>query len=367
MATSTPNRRAFLAGLGAGLVIIKSSRSRAADPVLDPIIGRLIMINLWTAAPGPDFLEQLSRHAVGGVYLDSAVFSSAANARAAVSALRDAAAAPLVITTDCEGKPVNRCAKIRALPSARSLGRDHAAGKLDDRSFEQTIADKAAFLQDLGLNANFDPVLDLAVPGSPIGERSYGRDPAAVSALARLIAAGYRRSAVACTAKHFPGLGAARVDSHLALPSLATPLDELRRTSLAPFAAAISAGIPAVMVAHLKLKAIDPDRPASLSPKVIGDLLRKELGFRGVVIPDSLTMDAVTKFFGKTNRHDPRLLAERCVAAFAAGADLIFNFHTPPASTGAIVAAVREAVKSRRLSPASLEAAHARVALLAAP
>jgi len=106
------------------------------------------------------------------------------------------------------------------------------------------------------------------------------------------------------------------------------------------------------------------DQP--LNQRVIGDLLRRELGFRGVVIPDSLTMDAITKFFHHKNRHDPRLLAARCVASFQAGADMIFNFHTPPTSTGAIIAAVREAVKAGELKTQSLETAHARVSALSA-
>jgi len=365
MPRNAPTRRNFLSALGAGLVIIKSSRSRAADSPLDSLIGRLIMINLRAASPGPAFLEQISRHAVGGVYLDSPVFSSAANARAAVAALRGAATTPLVIATDCEGSPVNRCSVIAKFRSAKSLGRDLAAGAIDDRAFGQYVEGKAGFLKDLGLNFNFDPVLDLALPGSPIGERAYGRDPAAVSAAARLIVSAYRRAGVGCTAKHFPGLGAARVDTHVALASVATPLPELRSGSLAPFAAAVAAGVPAVMVAHLKLKAVDAERPASLSPKVIGDLLRRELGFRGVVVPDSLTMDAITHFFGKKNRQDPRLLALRCVAAFQAGADLIFNFHTPPSATGAIVAAMRDAVRSGELTARVLEESAARVSAVA--
>jgi beta-N-acetylhexosaminidase len=153
------------------------------------------------------------------------------------------------------------------------------------------------------------------------------------------------------TLKHFPGHGSVTVDSHRALPVLRKSLAELRRTDLVPFRRGIAAGASAVMVGHLDVRAVDPGVPASLSRKVVSGLLRGELGFRGLVLTDSLSMAAVTK------RHGPAKAAARAVNA---GVDVVLMPADSRAARDGIVAAVR----AGRLPRARLAAAATRMVAL---
>ncbi len=147
---------------------------------------------------------------------------------------------------------------------------------------------------DLGLDWNLAPVLDVtaAAPGSVIGDRSFGDDPATVSAYGWAFAEGLAAGGVLTTGKHFPGHGATAVDSHETLPVVKISVGALEEHIL-PYRDALPA-LDSVMMANVRFTALDPDRPASLSPAAIG-LLREELGFRGVVMTDALEMDAITE------------------------------------------------------------------------
>ena len=169
-----------------------------------------------------------------------------------------------------------------------------------------------------------------------INVRAWGEDPATAGALAAAFQRGLSRGGVLGCAKHFPGHGDTASDSHLDLPLLPHDRKRLNQIELPPFRDVIAAGVDSVMTAHLLLPQLDPDRPATLSSAVLGDLLRKELGFDGLVVTDALVMEAITARHGA---------AEAAVLAFEAGADLILmpadadaaiqHLHSPPAREGA--------------------------------
>ena len=185
-----------------------------------------------------------------------------------------------------------------------------------------------------------------------IGDRSFSEDPATAAAYGLAYSQGLAAAGVVPTAKHFPGHGTTSQDTHDTLPTVAVTLDELRAHDLEPFAALVDAGVPVVMVNHVVYSALDPQLPASLSPRAY-QLLR-DMGFRGMAITDSLGMGAI----------NPRWpYPEAAVRALAAGADAVLASEGEQASgmRNAVVAAVR----TGRLPEARLNEAAARVTALA--
>ena len=232
-----------------------------------------------------------------------------------------------VIAIDQEG---GRVARLRpphwlAHPAAARLGALHDA----DRPAGLRAAWLTGALIGLeaaaaGIDVVCAPVLDLAVAGADavIGDRAYAADPAIVGDMAAAAAAGLLAAGVQPVGKHCPGHGRATVDSHAALPRL----DGIADDDLAPFARC--AHLPWMMTAHIVYAAEDPDRPATLSPAIIGDVIRGRLGFEGVLVSDDLAMGALSG--------SP---AERARAAVAAGCDLALHCSGVLADTAAVLEA----------------------------
>lgn len=257
-----------------------------------------------------------------------------------------------LIGIDQEGGAVVRVTFLPQPPSAMALG---ASGDADRA--EAVGAAVARGLKSLGINWNFAPVLDVNNnPSNPvIGERSFSNDPVEVSRLAAAWMRGSLKAGVACCVKHFPGHGDTHVDSHHALPTVDKSRAELNALELAPFKA-LASQAPAMMTAHIVYPQIDPDRPATLSPQLIGGILRQDWGYDGVVITDALMMKAVAERFG---------YAKSAVMAIEAGADMVLAQGSPAEQLVAINA-LRQAFASGRLTPAQGEAANRRLDRLAA-
>lgn len=172
----------------------------------------------------------------------------------------------------------------------------------------------ASELQAIGVDVDCLPCLDLNhAPGSPaIGSRAFSGDPATVAALGRAQVEGLCAGGVLPIMKHVPGHGRARVDSHLELPRIEAGLDDLRGSDFAPFRA--MADLPLAMTGHLVITAVDPERPATQSPRVIGDLIRGEIGFGGILFSDDIGMHALSGGF-----------AERSARALDAGCDIVLH------------------------------------------
>ncbi len=202
--------------------------------------------------------------------------------------------------------------------------------------------------RQLGLNWVLGPVCDVNNnPANPvINVRAWGEDPATASSLAAAFLRGAQAEGVLCCAKHFPGHGDTASDSHLELPRLPHSRARLEAVELPPFRAAIAAGVASVMTAHLLLEALDGERPATLAPAVLDGLLRRELGFEGLVVTDALVMEAITA------HHGP---GEAALLAFMAGADLILMPADADAAIDALVAAIDSGAIPRQRLEASLQ------------
>lgn len=186
-----------------------------------------------------------------------------------------------------------------------------------------------AELAALGIDVDCAPVADLPVDGAHdvIGDRAYGRDAATVAAIGNAVMRGLLDAGVLPVLKHIPGHGRSRSDSHLDLPVVDTPRTVLEQTDFAPFRALCHA--PWAMTAHIVYTDLDPARPATLSPRVIGEVIRTALGFGGVLISDDLTMKAL--------KGSP---AETGAAALAAGSDLVLHCSGNLGEMQALLAAV---------------------------
>jgi beta-N-acetylhexosaminidase len=230
-----------------------------------------------------------------------------------------------------------------------------ALGAVDDVALTRRVA--AAIggeLAAVGVNFDLAPVADVIVdPANPIvGVRSFGSDPALVSRHVSAFVEGMQSVGVAACAKHFPGHGESLADSHLELPSVETDRQTLYARALPPFAAAVEAGVRAVMTAHIRFTALDTE-PATLSAKVIG-LLRSELGFGGLVVTDALEMRAISATVG---------LEGGAVRTLAAGADaLCLGADLAPEQVAGVEAAIVAAVREGSLQEERVLEAASRVA-----
>ncbi len=220
-----------------------------------------------------------------------------------------------------------------------------ALGAVDDPALTEEVArDLGAELAAAGITLNYAPDADVnSNPDNPvIGVRSFGAEPSLVARHTTAWVRGLQSGGVAACAKHFPGHGDTRVDSHHDLPRIDADRDRLHAVELAPFRAAVAAGVQAVMTGHLLVPALDPDLPATLSARILGGLLREEMGFDGVVVTDAVEMGAVADRYG---------FAGAAVRALAAGADAICvggehaDEETPTGGSAVGLVAARRAVR----------------------
>jgi beta-N-acetylhexosaminidase len=255
--------------------------------------GQLFSVGFEGTTAPADLLARIAASEVGGVMLFRPNIVDPAQVASLVTALRAAAPAeaPLLVSIDQEGGLVQRLrAPATVWPPMLAVG---AAGDT-----ARTAAVGRALGEELaavGVGWNFAPVLDVHTnPANPvIGNRAFGTTAETVAAQALAFWRGLRAAGLVGCGKHFPGHGDTRTDSHLDLPVVGHDLERLRRVELAPFAAAARAGMEAFMTAHVVYPALDPDRPATLSRRIATELLRGELGFRGVLVSDDLGMKAV--------------------------------------------------------------------------
>jgi beta-N-acetylhexosaminidase len=300
--------------LGAGKALLSAGPTLAASSVpqtLHQKVAQLFVISFQGLTAGHDILSLLERYTFGGVVLYSDNCRSAVQLRTLLAELQAVSRYPLLVCTDQEGGGV-----VRIHDGAPSFPWEATYGLLGsaDRVY-QDAATTARDLRSLGLTMNLAPVVDvLTNHKSPIGRRSYGSNPSLTAQLSAAAVRGYQQHGMASTAKHFVGLGHTSIDSHRALPTVTLTLAQLEARDFIPFRAAIAAGVSTILVAHVVLPAVDSVyRPASLSPVVIEGVLRTRLGFKGVVMTDSLMMGALPK------GHE----AEAAERAFAAGADIL--------------------------------------------
>lgn len=284
-------------------------------------LGPAVLDPVGTALTDDDRRRML-HPAAGGVILFSRNFESAPQLHALTEEIRALREPQLLIGVDHEGGRVQRFRDgFTALPPMRELGRhwdrDRAAGREAAHATGYIIA---AELAAHGLDFSFTPVLDLDYGSSPvIGDRALHYDPIAAGALAAALIAGLEAGGMPAVGKHFPGHGYAAADSHVALPTDDRPLREILRKDVAPYVAAIKAGLAAVMPAHVVYPLVDPE-PAGYSRVWLQEVLRGRLGFAGLIFSDDLSMA------GASGAGD---VAARARLALAAGCDMVLLCNDP--------------------------------------
>ncbi|MGY6517307.1 MAG: beta-N-acetylhexosaminidase [Lysobacteraceae bacterium] len=250
----------------------------------------------------------LQHPAVAGVILFSRNVASRTQVSELTAAIREAAPRPQLVCVDQEGGRVQRFREgFSDLPPLATLGQQWDR----DPEAARTLAVEHAWLmaaevRALGVDLSFAPVVDLGRGNRAIGDRAFHADPAVVAALTRSYIEGLHAAGMAATLKHFPGHGSVLEDTHFDDAVDPRDLDTLRREDLVPFAAGIQAGADAVMLAHVSYPAVAPE-PAGYSPRWIGEILRGELGFRGVVFSDDIGMAAAESAGGLAARVDAHL------------------------------------------------------------
>jgi len=240
--------------------------------------------------------------------------------------------APPLIAIDQEGGSVTRLPPpFTQFPDARVLANAQEPEK-ELTAYAQVCARE---LREIGVNYNLAPVLDVCEAGEKyfMEKRSLGGDPESVARLGILVVRELQANSIAACAKHFPGLGAAVVDPHFQLPSVAKKESAILAQDILPFQQAIAAGVASIMTSHTIYKHLDPLNPATLSAKILTDLLRRRLGYEGVVITDDLEMGAIEK------EGD---LGRAALQAFTAGADLLLICH----SHEKVIAALRKTAEA---------------------
>lgn len=278
-------------------------------------IGQMVMIGIQGTKVDDDSLYMLNQYHMGGVILFDRNMDSPEQVKQLTSDLQAQSneKVPLFIGIDEEGGDVVRMAeKLTPPPSQKEIG---ATGDIEQA---KTWAIKTAkSLKEMGINVNFAPVADV---GSN-DKRSYSTDTNTVIDFVRAATKGYQQENIIYSLKHFPGIGKGKVDSHIDSSSIDVVKEVLMTEDILPFKTIIDENEPNdyfILVSHLKYPALDEEYPASLSSKIMTDLLRNKLGYKGIIITDDMEMGAVA------NHNDFRSIG---VNAVKAGADIVLVCH----------------------------------------
>lgn len=325
-----------------------------ADPLMEQVkamsleqkLGQMVIAGIAGTALDENSRRLITENHIGGFILYKPNIESAGQTVALLNSLKEAnksSSIPLLLSVDQEGGKVARLpAEITAIPSSRVIAK--SGSKARARAIGEAIGEE---LQAFGFNLDFAPVLDIdSNPDNPvIGDRSFGPTASIVQDFGLEEMHGLQAKKVIPVVKHFPGHGDTSVDSHLELPVVNKSAEELKKLELLPFSAAVGSKADAVMVAHILLPKLDPDNPATMSKAVIGDLLRQELGFNGVVITDDMTMGAIMKHYD---------LGTAAVQSVQAGSDIVLVAHDYALAVQ-VLGSLKQAVGAGKVSTAQID------------
>ena len=267
---------------------------------------------------------------------------------------------PLLLATDEEGGEVDRLSFYYGpTPSPQAL----AATGDPQQAYNQAQTD-AQHMRDLGLNVDFAPLADVSQGNGIDPSRTFGTTPDAVITYAGAFLDGLQKNGVAGTLKHWPGLGASSGNPDFTLPTVTETQAQLNAVDFAPYRALLPHQPGMIMVTHVIVPAYDAQNPASLSPVLVQQVLRGQLGYQGVVVTDAMDAQGLIQYMRQQGYSDPAQgVAEACVRAFLAGDDLI-EAPIEQDRLAAVVSAMTQAVASGRISQARLhEALHRIIAL----
>ena len=302
-------------------------------------IGQLLIAGFAGHQIPPELRSMAKEFGLGGVILFARNIDEPEQiAELAFDAARLVPELPAWVSVDQEGGRVARLKQpFTEWPPMATLGRSGEV-KLAER-FARALA---AELKAVGITLDYAPVLDIHTNSKNpvIGDRALAEKAEDVARLGAAIVRALQGSGIAACGKHFPGHGDTSADSHLELPLVEHPPDRLRRVEFVPFKAAIAAGVATIMTAHVLVPSLDEKRPASLSRKIVFDLLRDELHYEGVILSDDLEMKAIAAGYA---------VAEAAVMAIEAGCDGVLICSGDHATQAAALEALVHAVEQERL------------------
>ncbi len=282
---------------------------------LDQELGQMLVGQFDGQTATPEAIEMLNTQGIGGVILYASNIASASQIRALNAQLGQLASIPPLLAVDQEGGTVNRLLDL--------VGPVPAAADLTDTQQAKAQGEQdAAWLHAFGFNFNLAPVVDVGTANPQLAGRTFGSTPERVTAMASAYLEGLQTSGqITGCLKHFPGLGDTTTDPHLGMPVLNRSLAELEQIDMQPYRAMLKTeDVRAIMVSHEMIPAVDSQLPTSLSPAVINGLLRHDLGYNGVVITDSLSMDAISARWP---------VPDASLLAIQAGADIVTGLIGP--------------------------------------
>jgi len=327
-----------------------SVKTKAAEIIksmtLEEKVGQLFMVGFQSPQVDEQIRDLITNKHIGNVILFDRNMQTKDQVRQLNDNLQRIAKKstdlPLLIGVDQEGGDIVRMREeLPKIPSQQELGK----GTSDN--VRQVAQDTSKDLSQMGFNTNFAPVLDLSATDS----RSFGKDPEEVYEKGKAVIEGFNKNGVTGTVKHFPGNGRSNIDPHEETSSVQASQRELEKTDAYPFKKIIESVNTDdffVMVTHIKYPAYDKDRPASLSPVIMQDVLRKRFGFDGIIVTDDFEMGAVSKYYP----YD-----EIGVKALNAGADLIMICHVYEHQVemydGVVKAAKSGEIKESRINDAA--------------
>ena len=310
-------------------------------------IGQLLIGSLASTTITPELRSLAREFSLGGVILFSRNIEAPEQvAELSIDTQALAGEMPLWVSVDQEGGRVARLRKpFTEWPPMAVLGRSGST-----ELAARFAAALAAELKAVGITLDYAPVLDIHTnPKNPvIGDRALAESAEAVAQLGAAIVRGLQENGVAACGKHFPGHGDTSVDSHLDLPLVEHPPDRIRRVECVPFREAIRTDVAFIMTAHVLVPSLDEERPATLSPRIVQDMLREELGYQGVILSDDLEMKALSA---------TSAVPTSAVEAIRAGCDGVLICSGNVELQATTLEALVKATESGEISPTRLDAA----------
>ena len=322
---------------------------------LDQKLGQMMIVQFVGPTYSLDISTMISQYHVGAVLLFTANnnISDKVQLKGLIKQMQSNSAVPMIVAIDQEGGTVDR---LQALDGPRSSAATIGATNDPAKAEEAGIQD-AQDLASYGFNLNLAPVVDVTNVYNPqLYDRTYGNNAALVTNMAQAYLQGLQQSGkVLGTLKHFPGLGDVGVDPHSGVPNLYRSKSNLETIDWAPYRTLIQQGnVHAIMVTHEIVHAIDSSVPSSLSYKVVTGILRDELGFQGVIMTDSLTMESITAYYTED---------QAAAVAVEAGSDLLMGAATP-ADVASMIQGIKQAIDAGSISQQRIDDSVRRILML---
>jgi beta-N-acetylhexosaminidase len=320
---------------------------------LKTLVGQLFIVGFDGLSVPSEFKSAIQENKIGGtIYFKRNVQSPVQLAELSNELqfnCRPSSSPFLFVSIDHEGEKVNRLCK----PFTQFPGNDILGEINSPKMGFQFGAIMAKELKSVGINLNFAPVVDVNTnPDNPVMKgRMFSSDPEVCGKMGSAVCRGIQKMGVAAVAKHFPGHGDTKVDSHFDLPRIDKSLKELETVELIPFKRMVRSRVEGVMTAHILNASLDPDYPATLSEKTIQPLLRQGMRFSKLIFSDDMEMKAITEHYGE---------ADAAVLAIKAGCDVLIyrgDNGVPVAAMEAII----KAVEDKKISRAQIEASVERI------